>query len=245
MIGVVVVTYNSEKDIEKCLASVFQQGCEVEVVVVDNASEDGTVGVLRGKFPQVKLIQNEENVGFAKAVNQGERFLQQGRNINSTDFLLLMNPDAVLEEGALEEMLKVMEEQECAVVQPVIMKMSKPEEVMTCGNEYRGMGLVMRNTSSRAVRRRQISYASGTCLLLRSDVWEEMGGFDESYFLYYEDTEFSHRLRQKGHQIWLADKARVRHADHSRFTMKRLIPYAQGWLKFSRGLVASRWSAGS
>jgi GT2 family glycosyltransferase len=250
MITVVIVTYNSEKDIQRCLRSLFSQGVDLRCIVVDNASQDGTLEKLN-EFSgrDLTVIRNEENVGFAKAVNLGvkelkdlndSKDLKEGTLNNEQDYVLLLNPDAEMEGGALQKMLETMSEYpQAAIVQPLITLMRKPDRVNTSGNRYRGFGLVTIGDFGEAVDSfaddRLIEYASGACMLIKSDVFQELGGLDEKFFLYFEDTDFSRRARQAGHEIWLSAQARVRH-DHSfPFGVGKLWNFMRSWGRFLKG----------
>lgn len=240
MIGIVIVTHNSESYIDPCLRSVFAQEEKVEVVVIDNASKDESVELVRKHFSQVKLVENEENVGFAKAANQGIRLLlEQG-----AEMILLLNPDTRMGAGAITEMKEAMQlDPKRGVVQPLLVLMKDPEKINTWGNEYRGFGVVSlggygrectMTNSQCPLEDRQIQYASGACMLVRAEVFEEVGLLDERFFLYFEDTEFSQRVRHAGYECWLAAKARVQHDYHLPLTWRKLSSFVAGWAKFYR-----------
>jgi N-acetylglucosaminyl-diphospho-decaprenol L-rhamnosyltransferase len=264
MITVVIVTYNSEKDIQGCLRGLFRQGMDVSAVVVDNASHDATLAKLQ-EFSgyDLMVIKNEENVGFSKAVNLGVGKFSELSNFQNRkekqytindkgeegiidneqwrmgeeNYILLLNPDAEMEEGALVSMLKTMElHEKAAIVQPLITLMRKPDRVNTSGNRYRGFGLVtisdFGEAASGFTEDLQIEYASGACMLIRRDVFEELGGMDERFFLYFEDTEFSQRVRWSGYEIWLSAQARVRHDHFFPFRMSKGWNFMKSWVKF-------------
>ncbi len=256
MITAVIVTYNSEKDIQRCLKGLFDQEIDVNCVVVDNASTDGTTEIVRDAFPGVHLICNEENVGFAKGVNaavqkvqgnkgqgpkgEGEYKMENRKYKRVQDYVLLLNPDAEMEEGALRKMLETMgAHPDAAIVQPLMTLMNQPGKVNTSGNRYRGFGLVTINDygkdATAITEDRQIEYASGACMLIRRDVFEELEGMDERFFLYFEDTDFSQRVRNEGHEIWLSAKARVRHDFSFPFQIGKAWSFLMSWGKFIKG----------
>lgn len=256
MITAVIVTYNSEKDISRCLRGLFSQGIDVSCVLIDNASQDGTLDMLQ-EFSgyDLMVIQNEENLGFSKAVNQGihqfsaigseaqaRRELSNFQNLenNEEEYILLLNPDAEMEQGALRTMLQTMESHEkAAVVQPLLTLMRKPDRVNTAGNRYRGFGLVTVGGFGESVESfsedRQIEYASGACMLVRADVFQQLGGLDESFFLYFEDTDFSRRVRKAGYDIWLSAQARVRHDHFFPFRFAKAWNFVKSWGVFLKG----------
>ncbi|MGE3278965.1 MAG: glycosyltransferase [Candidatus Altimarinota bacterium] len=231
MIGVIIVTYHSEKHIGICLASVFSQQLPVKVLVVDNASEDETVSKVQ-LFPEITLIKNETNLGFSKAVNQGIRFfLEQG-----TEYILILNPDTHLERYALKNMLKTLEgDPKRMIVQPLLTMMKSPKLINTWGNEYKGFGIVSLGGYKKSTfpqGDRSIQYASGACMLVRSEAFRKSGLLDERYFLYFEDTEFSQRIRKAGDEIWLSAEAKVRHDYRKPLSLRKLGSYFKSWRQF-------------
>jgi len=231
MIGVIIVTYRSEKHIGVCLASVFSQHLPVKVLVVDNASGDGTIDKVQ-LFPEISVIKNEKNVGFSKAVNQGIRFfLEQG-----TEHILILNPDTHLERNALKNMLKTLEEDpKRMIVQPLLTMMKSPKIINTWGNEYKGFGIVSLGGYKKSefpTGDRPIEFASGACMLVRSEVFRKSGLLDERYFLYFEDTEFSQRVRKAGDEIWLSSEAKVRHDYRKPLSLRKLGSYIKSWSQF-------------
>ena len=267
MVGIVIVTYNSEKYIETGLKAVFSElellkgemkkyPLRPVVVVVDNKSQDNTLDIVRNNFSKTEILENKRNIGFARAVNKGIRHCEKF----GSKFILLLNPDTKMEKGALSEMIKVMEKENdeygdrkpdnlltrkpVAIVQPLITLMKDPERINTSGNRYRGFGLVTLGDFGNKVLsfdshpnslnrpNNPINFASGACMLIRSSVFEKAGLFDERFFLYYEDTEFSERVRRSGFEIYLAAKARVQH-DYSRaLSWRKLKFFLSGWWKY-------------
>jgi len=247
MIGIVIVTYNSEKYLENCLSSA---GAELDtvkneaekypgrrtVVVVDNASEDGSVTLIEKKFPKAELIKNKQNKGFAWAANQGIRqCLLQGCR-----YVLLLNPDTKMEQGSLLEMLKTMkEDQKRVVVQPMITLMEEPELINTWGNEYRGFGLVTLGgyrekipSYDLGIPDAPINFASGACMLVKAKLFEEIGYFDQGFFMYYEDTEFSKRVKDAGYEIYLSAKAQVQHDYQRPYSLTKLGYFMKSWWRY-------------
>ncbi|MDP3975500.1 MAG: glycosyltransferase family 2 protein [bacterium] len=245
MIGVVVVTHNSAKYLQTCLSSLYDNLKLLEessmVVVVDNASRDDGVAFVHQFFSRAQLIENKENVGFSRAVNQGAQVCFK----KGCEELLILNPDTKVERGALAEMLKVLRAGEKrAIVQPLLTRMSDPRLVSSWGNEYRGLGLVLcggggvsienakRKTKNNKLRDRQIGFASGACMLIRSEVWKKLKGFDERYFLYFEDSDFCRRVRQAFLEVWLAPQARVQHDHYWSLSPRKWWWRLRGWMRF-------------
>jgi len=235
MIGVVIVTYHSEKHIGTCLASAFSQNLPIRVVIVDNASKDKSLEIA-GRFPDVTILKNESNEGFSKAVNKGvQKLLEEG-----VEYILLLNPDTHLEKNSLQSMMKTLEsDPKRMIVQPLLTLMNEPKKINTWGNEYKGFGIVSLGGYRQPINiqeDRKIEYASGACMLVRSEAFRKRGLLDERYFLYFEDTEFSERIRMSGDEIWLSSEAKVRHDYRKPFSIRKLSSYLKSWTQF-RGLT--------
>lgn len=234
-LGVVVVSYQSEECIQTCLRSVFFQEKNAQVVVVDNASTDKSTALVREYFPSVHLLQNAENLGFSKAVNQGIRYLIE----KGCEDILLLNPDTKMEPESLDQLRQVLhQDPDRGVVQGLLTIMDQPKSINSWGNEYRGFGIVTvggyRREITPAVADKPIQYASGACMLIKKEVLEQVGYFDEGYFLYFEDTEFSERVRRAGYSLWLASGARIRHDYSPRIEPKRVFYWLKGWWRYYR-----------
>lgn len=234
MIGVIIVTYHSEKYIGTCLASVFSQHVPIRVVIVDNASADRSVEIAE-RFPDVVVIKNQMNEGFAKAVNKGvQKCLEEG-----IEFILLLNPDTRLEKGSLQNMIKTLQaDEKRMIVQPLLTLMKEPKKINTWGNEYRGFGLVSLGGYRKPIpplEDRVLEYASGACMLVRAEAFRKKGLLDERFFLYYEDTEFSERVRREGDEIWLSSAAKVRHDYRWPLSWNKISAYVKSWKQFKKG----------
>jgi GT2 family glycosyltransferase len=231
MIGVVIVTYHSEKHIGTCLASVFSQNIPIRVVIVDNASKDKSLEIAE-RFPDILVLKNDTNEGFSKAVNRGvQRLLEDG-----VEYILLLNPDTHLEKNSLHHMMKTLEnDSKRMIVQPLLTLMKEPKIMNTWGNEYKGFGIVSLGGYRKPVpiqEDKMIQYASGACMLVRSEAFRKRGLLDERYFLYFEDTEFSERIRKGGDEIWLSSEAKVRHDYRKPLSLRKLGSYLKSWTQF-------------
>lgn len=200
----------------------------VEVIVVDNASSDGSAHMVRERFPWVHLIENEENVGFAVANNQAIRqsgaFPERGAG---SKYILLLNADTEVRPGALETMLAFMEAHPCAgaagarllntdgSLQPSCHPMLTP------GREFWRL-LFLDRLWPRATypmyrwnaeTPRRVEVIKGACLLLRRQALDDVGLLDIRYFMYTEEVDLCYRLTQAGWALWWVPRAEVVHHD--------------------------------
>ena len=225
-VSVIVVTYESRDFISACLESIYRTGSGwiAECWVVDNASRDGTANLVRDEFPQARVIANRENAGFGRAVNAAARQADG-------EFLLVLNPDTVVEPGAVAELVAFLRHRpQAGICGP---KVTGPDggfrhdcrrgfpTPMNAFGYFSGLDRVF--PYSRRLggyHRRWLSAdlevttdcVSGSCLLLRRSAFQSVGGFDEDYFLFGEDIDLCWKLRQAGHEIWFVPAARVIHA---------------------------------
>jgi len=276
MLGTVIVTYHSSTHIGACLESLSAELKELKestlIYIVDNASSDRTLSIVREQFEPIHILENDRNLGFATAVNRG---IRQALAAGCAEILLL-NPDTEMETGSLKSMVDMMRSQTASpvpvgaghvlplrvlplrvlplrvlplrvgIVQPLITLMSDPGLINTSGNIDRGFGLVTLGNYRRQVESwwdamgpgatgapsYPIPFASGACMLIRREVFEDIGLFDEDYFLYFEDSEFSRRARRAGWQIELVPAARVRHDYRPLRSLRKLKQFFSSWRRF-------------
>jgi N-acetylglucosaminyl-diphospho-decaprenol L-rhamnosyltransferase len=220
-VSIIVVNWNTRQMLADCLNSVETSavGVACEVIVVDNDSTDGSQAMLRSQFPQVRLIQNDRNVGFARANNQALA-ASRGR------YALLLNSDALLSASALQAMLKLAEsEPRAGIVGACLLNADGSFQASYTlfphlWQEFlilSGLGRLFygRWYPSRGPEENKephiVDYVEGACLLVRREAFEEVGGLDEDYFMYAEEVDWCYAMREKGWQVWYQPAARVIH----------------------------------
>ncbi len=221
----IIVTYNSAASIAPCLEALAREDCEI--VVVDNASHDQTVQRVEEfvAWHPVRLMANSENVGFAAAVNQAARAV-------SGDVLLVLNPDAIAEAGAVKALLQCLEGTGAVAAGGALLE--------TSGQPARGFAfrrlptlasllcevmlvnqLWPRNPVNRRYRcldadysqQQEVEQPAGACLAITQAAWDPVGGFDEQFFpVWFEDVDLCKRLRDGGGKIVYCPGARFRHS---------------------------------
>ena len=219
-LSIVIVSYNVRSYLEACLQSVRKalEGIEGEVFVVDNHSSDDTVSVLRSHYPWVRLIENQENQGFAKANNIAIR-QSQG------DYVLLLNPDTVVGEQTLRSALLFMDEHPKAGGAGVMMlntdgtrapesRRALPTPWVSC---LKMLGFTKRYYMSHLPwdAPGRIDVVSGAFCLLRKEALDKIGLLDEDFFMYGEDIDLSYRLLKAGWENWYLPYAIVHHKGKS------------------------------
>lgn len=221
-LSVVVVSFNVAPLLVRCLRAVLAERVPGghEVIVVDNASADGSAALVRERFPEVRLVANEANVGFARATNQGLA-LARGRA------LLLLNPDTEPQPGALATLLDFLDRHpDAAAVGPALRNPDGTRQ-RAC---FRFPTIVMffldlfplhprlmesrlngRYPAERRERPFRIDHPLGACMLLRREALEDVGPLDEGYFIYCEEVDWCWRARKAGWQIYHVPQAVVVH----------------------------------
>jgi GT2 family glycosyltransferase len=223
-ISLIIVSFNTRQMTLDCLQSVYTSfrasDLSFEVLVVDNASTDGSVEAIRSSFPEVRVFESNENLGFGKANNLAMKNAEG-------EFFLLLNSDAFLIDNAAEELLKRLEATpKAAATAPRILNAdgSLQRSVWNYPSPARswfdnsGLGLLLRKLklnrdyhSWNHDTERTIDWAIGACLLVRREVFEKLGGFDEQFWMYAEETDWQKRWRDAGWQILFVPSARVTH----------------------------------
>lgn len=203
---VVIVNYNGVAYLERCVASVYGQSVPAEIVVVDNGSTDGSVRAIQRRFPSVRVIMNDYNVGFARGANQGAECARG-------DLILFLNSDARLEPGSLSVLVRYLADHSLVgACQPSLIQPNG--ELDSAGSFLTRSGFLYHVSQEDVVKERfpPARFAlKGACLLIRAPIFRAVGGFDESYFAYLEDTDLCWRLLRAGWELHFVSAASVQH----------------------------------
>ena len=224
-LSVVIVNYNVKEELTFCLSSVQQalQDIEGEVFVVDNHSADGSCDVIKTLFPWVTLIENAENLGFARANNIAIKK-------SCGEYVLLLNPDTVVEQDTFSKMLAFMDEHDNCGGLGVKMLDAQgtflPESKRGIPTPWvafcKLFGLYKLFPKSEKCNRyylsnipqdlvAEVEILAGACMLLRKSVLDEVGLLDETYFLYGEDVDISYRILQAGYKNYYFPETSIIH----------------------------------
>ncbi|MCU0485785.1 MAG: glycosyltransferase family 2 protein [Anaerolineales bacterium] len=215
--SIILVVYNGMKYLPDCLASVMEE-CQAtprsEVVVVDNASTDGSAGWVAANYPGVKLVRQKKNVGFAAGANLGAA-------LASGDVLVFLNQDTRVLPGWLRALVDFMfNEDYIGLTTSRLLYMNQPGQVHLLGQEvlYTGMifGRGSRQPADAASVAQAVGAVSGASFAIRRELWERLGGFDEDFFMYYEETDLSWRAALLGFRSWYVPESVALHDANSR-----------------------------
>jgi GT2 family glycosyltransferase len=210
-LGVVVLNWNGKDVTPRCLESLYRGICPPDqVVVVDNASVDGSTELLREKFPQAELILNDSNLGFAEGCNVGIRYLLE----RAFDLVLLLNNDAVVNPDCLGELIRAAQTHPAAAYGATIYELEPPEKVWYAGGSISRLTLDARHELSSAApsgTARPTDFITGCCVMFRSDALRRIGLLDSDFFAYYEDVDWCLRALGSNAQLLHVPAAIVRH----------------------------------
>ena len=206
-VEVVVLNWNGWRDTLVCIASLHKLDYpNFGLIVVDNGSSDGSQDQIEARFPAIKVLQTGANLGFGGGCNAGiRRALEQG-----ADYVWLINSDTTVDVSALTELVRVADGQaEVGAVGSVLYEADQPEQVQLWGG---GKVHLWTGFSRHQTCPAQLDFVSGASMLLRRKALEQVGLFDDqTFFMYWEDSDLGFRLRQAGWMLAVAEKSRVWH----------------------------------
>lgn len=212
---VVIVTFNNAKTIARCLASVVSQK-DTQAMVIDNHSTDRTVEIVKQQFKKVEVVLLPKNSGYAGGNNIGiEKALAQG-----ADYVLILNPDTVLEKGVIEKLVRAAKERMGkGVFGPQILCEDK-KHIWSAGGaldtkRYTAQLVDFQKDAGSKKSMQEHDFISGTCMLLPQKLLQTGLRFREQYFLYYEDVEFCLRARMRGFPSIIVPSASIVHSETS------------------------------
>jgi len=222
-LSVIVVNTNAGEDVLKCMTSVHQSAGEVafQVVVSDNGSTDGSAEAIESAFPDTLVIRNGRNLGFPAAANRGMA-------ATDSEFVLLINPDADVSAGTLEGFLKVARDHPRAGAIGALTRNvdgSIYPSARRIPSPWLGLAHTVlapfwpTNPWTRRYRiadwdrrtEREVDWVSGSSVLLRRAALDEVGLFDEAYFMYVEDMDLCTRMRKEGWEVWFSPQLEITH----------------------------------
>ncbi len=233
----IIVTYQSRSTIEatlNALQALLTEG-ELEVIVVDNTSTDGTPAFIKENFPSVHLIESDRNLGFGNACNLAAKEA-------ASPYLVFINPDAVLKKDALEHLVRFMDERpRVGICAPAILHqhaggLETPQNIIR-------KALHLPSDKSRremtlGAEPFETDWLCGAVYLIRTSLFQELGGFDPRFFMYFEETDLCLRASQAGFEIWAVQSAV---AEHEGGVSAKQTKMATQWGAVSKYFFESRY----
>ena len=219
--SIILVGYNSWSDLNRCLTSVFAKiEPDIEVIVVDNHSSDGSAEKIPAGFPKVKLIIAEENLGFGGGNNLAVKEAQ-GK------YLIFLNPDTEVTAGWIEPLLLPLEANPAiGMTTSKILQLAKPEKINACGNTVHISGLTlcrgMNHAAAEFAAAEYVNAISGAAFAISREYFLQLGEFDPVFFLYMEDTDLSLRCLLNGKTILYVPDSAVYHDYVLTFGVKKI-----------------------
>ena len=223
-LSVIIVNWNTKKLLEDCLRSIFKFTKDVgfEIIIVDNGSEDGSQSMLKKKFPQVKLIPNKDNLGFAKANNQGIK-IAKGK------YVLLLNSDTYLIENSFKKLVEKADElDDLGALGPLLLNEDRSIQQsvgffpdlpqifwwMTFIDDLSG-GTMLKpyhvDHDSFYKSEHEVDWVTGAAFFIPTKVIDKVGLLDEKIFMYGEDFEWCFRIKKSGFKVYFSPAAKIVH----------------------------------
>ena len=209
-LSVIIPNFNGKQFLKTCLDSIKNQNYSFyNVIIVDNASSDGSVQYIHENYPEFTLIQNKENLGFAAAVNQGIKS-------SSSEYIFLLNNDVELEQDSISNLLKcIKKDKNIFGVSSKMILYTDRSKMDDAGDEYTILGWTRKVGDGKSpelynAERETFSVCAGAALY-RKSILDELGYFDENFFAYMEDVDISYRARIRGYKCVYCPDAVVYH----------------------------------
>lgn len=219
-VSVIIANYNGKEFIGDCLDSLLNSTCQdLEIIIVDNGSTDGSLTYLQEKYREnkkVRIIRSEKQLYFTGGCNLGAKKAKG-------DLLFFLNSDAIVEKNSIKELVNFMKiHGSRCLVQPKILWQDTPEIIDNIGGRYSilwGGYAVARNEKDigQYEKAQQFDYVNATAMMLQRDFFYQLKGFNEAFRYFYEDVDLCLRAKKKGASCWYCSTARVYHKGSATF----------------------------
>ena len=211
-VSLIIVNWNTSKLLFDCLNSVYKTGSSfaIELIVVDNGSTDDSVEMVAKCFPQVRLIKNNRNMGFARANNQALS-ISRGR------YFLLLNSDTIMLPGCIDKLVDIADRHsELGIVGPRVLNMDGSVQVSwgsfpSILSELMGGYFRTRHVVVNVQEAFDVDWVLGACMLVRSKTVADVGKLDDDYFFYSEEIDWCYRIKKRNWKIWYITNAEIYH----------------------------------
>ncbi len=226
LVSIIIINWNGKPHLLNCLSSLSKIVYpSTEIIVMDNNSMDGSVEMVKNNFPKIKVVTNKENLGFCRANNAGAK-IAKGK------YVLLLNNDTIVTPAFLGPLVEKLEKKpENGMAQPKIIfwgnkKLQTGCALFTSTGFLYHFGYGKNPDDHKYNISRQTYSGNGSCLLVKKEVVDKVGLFDESFFSYFEETDFCQRALMAGYKIWYEPKATIYHigsVDNSRHKSSAIV----------------------
>ncbi len=217
-ISCIILNWNGKQYLKDCLDSVLSSSYKnLKVIVVDNASTDGSSEFIKNNYKKVVVIENKTNLGWTGGNNKGIKYALGKK----TDFIFILNNDTQIDKKCIEELAKEIDEKdEIGIVGPkIFLKVNgkKTNRISFAGgkfkpNRYFGVHIGNNKLDSKAYGKvKQTEFVTGAAIMIKNEVFKKVGLFDDKYFIYYDEADFCMRARKKGYKIFYVPTAHVYH----------------------------------
>tara|TARA_Y100000590_G_scaffold43848_1_gene46695 strand:- start:17690 stop:18730 length:1041 start_codon:yes stop_codon:yes gene_type:complete len=212
LVSIIVLNYNAGELLVNCVNSLKKSSyTNLEIIVVDNISSDGSQTRCMERFPEIKLIQNGQNLGYCGGNNVG---IKEAKG----EFIVILNPDTIVEINCIRELISAYSEFGDGLYQPKILSLNEKNTIQSTGNMLHVFGFGFARDKGNKVSDEnelveKIGYASGTCLFTSRKVIEKVGLLDEFLFLYHDDLDLGWRAAQIGINSFYVPKSKIFHVE--------------------------------
>lgn len=253
-VSVVIVNYNTEKLLVDCIRSIYEKTKDIdyEIIVSDNNSSDNSINVIKSEFPNLKIVQNSENLGFGKANNEGFK-IAQGK------YLFCLNPDTLLVNNAIKILYDFMEQNPLSGAAGGNLFDKNMNWVHSFGygddikslllrktflkffywKEYKKIKSYEKNIDRTKIN--EVNHITGADLMLRKSVIDEVGGFCDKFFMYFEETELEFRIKNKGYKLYFVPDAKIIHLEGKSSNPKKNEFYTNSFVQYYRQCYSDAW----
>jgi len=234
--SIITVNTNEKHRLLSYFPSIVLSLGDYEIIISDNGSTDGSQEFIRTNYPEIKLLENHENLGFAAANNRGSTIAQN-------EILVFLNPDTTVKPDWLIHLLEPFNNPQVGLVTSKILMMPEPNKINTCGNVIHISGITtcrgLGEPSNLYSDTEEIGAVSGAAFAIRKEIYKMLNGFDEDFFVYMEETDLSLRARLMGWKIIYAPQSIVYHDYRLRFGPKKV--YLQERNRYYMLMKNLRW----
>ncbi len=212
LVSVIILNYNAGELLVNCINSLKKSShTNLEIIIVDNISSDNSQKKCKEKFPEIKLIQNNKNLGYCGGNNVG---IKEAKG----EFIIILNPDTIVQANCINELISAYNKFGEGLYQPKILSLNEENIIQSTGNMLHVFGFGFARDKGNKVENKveeieKIGYASGTCLFTSREVINKVGLLDEFLFLYHDDLDLGWRAAQIGINSYYVPKSKLFHVE--------------------------------